>query len=170
MTQDNLHFIKSQISYSFKNSDLLKEALTHKSYLNEVREPGGKDNERMEYLGDAVLDLVISDTLFEKFPLSPEGELSKMKAKIVSERGLSIVAERISLGQSLYLGKGEEQTGGREKSSLLADALEAVIAAIYLDGGFLSSKLFILNTFKPELDIADQSNLAFDYKTELQEY
>lgn len=158
------------LDYRFKNKNLLQEAFTHKSYLNESKRQEGKDNERLEFLGDAVLDLVISEQLMIQNPLFPEGDLSKMKSKMVSERALERVSRRMNLGKFLFLGKGEELTGGREKASLLADSLEAIIAAIYIDGGFASAKRFTMLAFSPEFESLDQSKELQDFKTELQEY
>jgi ribonuclease III len=162
--------LEKELGYTFKKTELLREAVTHKSYLNEVRDPDGKDNERLEFLGDAVLDLAISEHLTLNFPLSSEGELSKMKSRIVSERTLARVARHLKLGEHLLLGKGEELTKGREKPSLLADALEAIIAAIYIDGGDVAAKVFILSTFTDEIRVLNHSGETLDYKTELQEY
>lgn len=158
------------LDYRFKNKNLLQEAFTHKSYLNESKRQEGRDNERLEFLGDAVLDLVISEQLMIQNPLFPEGDLSKMKSKMVSERALERVSRRMNLGKFLFLGKGEELTGGREKASLLADSLEAIIAAIYIDGGFASAKRFTMLAFSPEFESLDQSKELQDFKTELQEY
>jgi len=127
--------LAERLGYCFRTPRFLEAALTHKSYLNESPDPSREDSERLEFLGDAVLDLVISERFLSQFPDAPEGDLSKLKAKTVSEAALSHVARRLDLGSSLVLGRGEELTGGRDKPSLLADALEAVIAAVYLDGG-----------------------------------
>ena len=129
------------INYTFKNKSYILEALTHSSYSNENK--NYKFNERLEFLGDSVLSIVISDYLFKKENELPEGELTKLRANIVCEESLSEVALEINLGNFLLLGKGEEATGGRERISILADALEAVIAAIYLDGGIEEARKFI---------------------------
>ncbi len=178
MSDEKLIELQKQLDYRFRKPDLLLEAITHKSYLNELKSSAsggsggetGKDNERLEFLGDAVLDLAVSEHLAAIYPISSEGELSKMKARIVSERALAKVGRRLSLGQYLLLGKGEELTRGREKPSLLADALEAIIAAIYFDGGFIAAKGFILTTFNEEIEGLEHPKGALDYKTELQEY
>jgi ribonuclease III len=162
--------LEKELGYSFQKNELLKEAVTHKSYLNEVRDSAGKDNERLEFLGDAVLDLAISEHLTLNFPSSSEGELSKMKSRIVSERALARVARHLNLGEYLLFGKGEVLTKGREKPSLLADALEAIIAAIYIDGGEMAAKVFILSAFAEEIRTLEHSVETSDYKTELQEY
>jgi len=165
--------IQQAIGYVFKQPRLLEQALTHKSYVNEIRAKGDQDNERLEFLGDAVLSLVISDVLAATFPESTEGELSKRKARLVSEAVLARVARRLDVGRVLRLGRGEELTQGREKPSLLADALEALIAAIYLDGGLEAAREFTLRVYGP--DLAESQNLeglslGEDYKTRLQEW
>ncbi|MEK6684134.1 MAG: ribonuclease III [Nitrospirota bacterium] len=180
MTVEPLDPFQKTLGYSFRKPDLLREALTHKSYLNEMRasqwksdatekDRSAQDNERLEFLGDAVLDLAVSDRLVFLHPLSSEGDLSKMKARIVSEVTLARVARRLDLGKFLLLGRGEERTRGREKPSLLADALEAVIAAVYLDGGFETARAVLLNIFEEEIHRLDPHQDDIDYKTELQE-
>lgn len=165
------------LDYHFKDPALLQQAITHKSYLNEARERfqssaiggSGGDNERFEFLGDAVLDLVISQDLLLNYPDTPEGELSKMKARIVSETALAKVARRLEIGRYLLLGRGEEITQGRTKPSLLANALEAILAAIYLDGGLDSARHVIQKIFKSEFEELLKTEAFTDYKTELQE-
>lgn len=164
------------IGYEFRQAHLLEEALTHKSHVNEVKDKNGKHNERLEFLGDAVLSLIISEHLIAEFPGCSEGELSKIKARMVSEPCLATAARRMNLGKLLRLGRGEELTQGREKSSLLANGLEALIAAVYLDGGFLTARDFTLRAFAPELaelkDTQDRNGSPpnDDYKTRLQEW
>lgn len=170
MTSKDLSFLQKRLSYSFTEPKLLRQALTHKSYLNESKDKTVKDNERFEFLGDAVLDFIISEALVERFPELPEGDLSKMKAKVVSEGTLARIAKGIDLGSFLFLGKGEEITSGRGKSSLLADAMEALIAAIYLDGGFAAVREVVLKEFDLPLQETTRPDLVVDYKTELQEY
>jgi len=155
-------------NHEFKNMSLLKTALTHSSYANEMH---GKlpYNERMEFLGDSVLSLVISKYLFSLNTLA-EGEMSKTRANIVCERSLAECAQEINLGEYIYLGKGEEMTGGRERPSILADALEALIAALYLDGGFECAEEFVLERLKPQIAEALGGKHISDYKTALQEY
>ncbi len=170
MTFDSLC---QRIGYHFKNTEVLRQACTHKSYVNEQSESGSGDNERLEFLGDAVLDLVISDLLMEQFPKLPEGGLTKLRASLVSETGLSKIAEAIDLGQYLLLGKGEELTGGREKKSILSCAFEALIAAIYVDSremGLLPVQRVIHHLFENEIPPDEGSFLFHDFKTELQEY
>jgi ribonuclease-3 len=170
MTPKDLLVLQKRLSYFFAEPKLLRQALTHKSYLNESKDKEVKDNERFEFLGDAVLDLIISEALVARFPDSPEGDLSKMKAKVVSEGTLARVAKDIDLGSFLFLGKGEEITFGREKSSLLADAMEAVIAAIYLDRDFTAARGVVLKEFELPLRETNRPDRSVDYKTELQEH
>lgn len=161
------------IGYAFRQPRLLDEALTHKSHVNEIKDKGRKHNERLEFLGDAVLALVVSEHLAASFPSSTEGQLSKLKARLVSEAALAKAARRLNLGSLLRLGRGEELTQGREKNSLLADALEAMIAAIYLDGGLDPARAFILRAFARTLEdphaLHDEA-VSQDYKTQLQEW
>lgn len=173
MSVERLDTFQKILGYSFRKTDLLREALTHKSYLNEMRasekDGAAQDNERLEFLGDAVLDLAISERLIAVYPLSTEGDLSKMKARLVSEVTLARVARRLGVGEYLLLGRGEERTRGREKPSILADALEAVIAAVYQDGGFDTARTVLLQMFEDEFHRLDQRREDIDYKTELQE-
>ena len=158
--------LEEKLGYSFGNPALLENALTHSSYANENRAKGETSNERLEFLGDAVLELVSSDFLYHKYPDRKEGELTKLRASMVCEPSLAYCAKDLSLEKYLLLGKGEEATGGRNRPSIISDAMEALIGAIYLDGGFTSAKefvhRFILN------DIEDKQ-LFFDSKTILQE-
>ena len=160
-------------NYRFSNASLLIEALTHKSYVNEQRDAGRAHNERLEFLGDAVLSLIMSDYLARQYPELDEGALSKLKAKLVSETPLANAARRLNLGARLRLGRGEERSNGREKTSLLADALEAVIAAVYLDGGLEASRNFTLDVLGDELhhiNLVQEQPGDTDYKTRLQEW
>ncbi|MDO5560099.1 MAG: ribonuclease III [Oscillospiraceae bacterium] len=159
--------LEESIHYTFKNKKLLTEALSHSSYANENKR-NRKSNERLEFLGDSVLSIVVSQYLFEHFSHFPEGDLTKIRASLVCEKSLYVFAKQIDLGHYLLLGKGEENTGGRERTSILADAFEALIAAVYLDGGLEAAKNHILR-FIPE-DLDAQKHAAFnDYKTILQE-
>ncbi|HSA62945.1 MAG TPA: ribonuclease III [Nitrospiraceae bacterium] len=161
------------LKYQFINPALLNEALTHRSQVNERKSPDRKHNERLEFLGDAVLSLIISDYLATRYPQLSEGALSKLKAKLVSEVSLARAARRLDLGARLQLGRGEELSKGREKTSLLADALEAVIAAVYLDGGLEASRNFTLDVLAEELMQIDSSQAkpgGDDYKTRFQEW
>lgn len=163
-------FLEEALSYSFHDPKLMRQALTHKSYINETKEKNRKDNERLELLGDSVLDLIMCQDLLDRFPELPEGDLSKMKAKIVSEETLAEVARGLNLGAFLFLGKGEAQSEGKDKPSLLSDAMEALIAAIYLDGGLSIVRRVVLRFFDGPLSALGQGELVFDYKTALQEY
>lgn len=160
--------LEEKIGYRFRDPALLERALTHKSFLNEHANLGREHNERLEFLGDAVLDLAVGHLLMEGFPARSEGELSKTRAQIVNEHSLAEVAQGLGLGQWLFLGRGEEQTGGRRKPSLLADACEAVIAAVYLDGGFTAAMEMVGKLFGEAVQ-AVQDVGGTDYKTRLQE-
>ena len=158
--------LEQRIGYRFRDPSLLRQALIHSSYVNEHHLSRLQCNERLEFLGDAVLELSSSQFLYEKYPEFPEGELTKLRASIVCEPTLADCAEAIHLGGELRMGKGEEMTGGREKASLLSDALEAVIGAIYLDGGFANAKEFVLRFILHDIE---HKKLFFDSKTILQE-
>lgn len=161
------------LDHVFRRPDLLEEALTHRSYVNEVRAKAGRDNERLEFLGDAILALIISQYLTTAFPDDSEGQLSKKKASLVSEVSLARAARQLKLGRFLRLGRGEERTQGREKNSLLANALEAVIAAVYLDGGLEAAQTLaqkaLAEVFQ-ELQEVDGTGYTRDYKTHYQEW
>ena len=157
---------QEMIGYAFKNEQLLKQALTHSSYANEKHLKKLSDNERLEFLGDAVLEVVSSEFLFEHYPNLTEGQLTKLRASIVCEPTLATCTEIIHLGDYLYLGKGEDRTGGRTRKSVLSDAMEAVIGAIYLDGGFASAKEFVLKFIMTDIE---HKHLFYDSKTILQE-
>ena len=158
--------LEDKISYHFQDKNLLTQALTHSSYANEHRLDHNHCNERLEFLGDAVLEIVTSDFLYHKYTDKPEGDLTKIRASIVCEPTLAYCAEDIQLGSYLFLGKGEDATGGRNRNSVVSDAMEAVIGAIYLDGGFTSAKEFILNFV---LNDMEHKKLFYDSKTILQE-
>ena len=162
-TLDNF---QSEIGYVFKNKNLLRQALTHSSYANEHRMNRLYNNERLEFLGDAVLEVVSSEFLYKKYPDMQEGQLSKKRASLVCEPTLAKCAAEIGLGQYLFLGKGEETTGGRERDSVISDAMEAVIGAIFLDSGIDDAKAFIL---KYILNDIEHKVLFHDSKTLLQE-
>ena len=163
----NIELFEEKINYEFKNKEYILEALTHSSYSNENK--NYPFNERLEFLGDSVLSIVISDYLFKKETKLPEGELTKIRANIVCEESLSEVSKNIHLGKYMLLGKGEEATGGRERISILADALEAVIAAIYLDGGMECAREFILTNMEKIINDSIKGKIFRDYKTCLQE-
>lgn len=162
--------LEERIGIALPDRAVALAALTHKSYVNEHRdEEGLQDNERLEFLGDAVIDLAVSHRLMERFPGAREGDLSKMRAAVVDEQGLAEMARALALGSLLRLGRGEELTGGRQKASLLADAMEAVVAAVYLAGG-LESVLTLADRFLGEAFArAAAGTLDRDYKTQLQE-
>jgi ribonuclease-3 len=162
--------LHKKLGYIFKRPDLLAEAFRHSSYTNEVGNLDLRDNERLEFLGDAVLDLAIGHILMELFPDGNEGDLSKYRAMVVSEKGLSQVAKELGLGDYLLLGRGEELTYGREKPSILANTIEALIGALYLDAGFTVSKEIIHRLFSPLLGKNDLERVAEDYKSLVQEY
>ncbi|MBE6838259.1 MAG: ribonuclease III [Ruminococcus sp.] len=155
------------IDYHFKNPALLHEALSHSSYANENKK-SRQSNERLEFLGDSVLSIVVSQYLFENYKNLPEGKLTKIRASLVCEKALYNFSKQISLGEYLFLGKGEEHSGGRERPSILADAFEAVIAAIYLDGGLEVARKYILSFIPKDIDVNKEITFN-DYKTMLQE-
>ena len=154
------------IGYHFHDEKLLRQALTHSSFANEKHLKKHSDNERLEFLGDAVLEIISSEFLYKEYPDKPEGELTKLRASIVCEPTLALCTKDIALGEYLLLGKGEDQTGGRGRKSILSDALEAVIGAIYLDGGFANAKEFILRFIMNDME---HKQLFYDSKTILQE-
>lgn len=157
------------ISYRFVNLDLLKNALTHSSFTNEGKTGHQYNNERLEFLGDAIFDAIISEYLYTRLDSVEEGELTKLRASIVCEKSLAECGLRVSIGDYLRLGRGEENTGGRRRHSLLADAMEAVIGAIYLDGGWDKARSFVLEIFHQTIEDALAGKLHMDYKTEIQE-
>ncbi len=164
-----LREIQKKIGYRFKSLELLNQGLRHKSFVHENLDEDGKDNERMEFLGDAVLDLVIGHMIMDRYPDYPEGSLSRLRAAVVNETGLAKIARDLSLGDYLLLGKGEEMTRGREKSSILASSLEALLAAIYLDGGFRKAFKVITQLFVQAVEVAEKESFYQDFKTKLQE-
>jgi ribonuclease-3 len=162
--------LQEALRYSFRDHDLLRRALTHKSFTNERRELPSPNNERLEFLGDTVLGFVVGDLIYRNFPNLQEGALSKIKAHLVSSATLSTKARELSLGRYLRMGTGEARSGGGEKLSLLADGFEAIVAAIYLDGGLPAAGQFIQRIFAPDIAGIDLADLSFhDYKTALQE-
>ena len=164
--KESAALLQERIGYRFKNEKLLIEALSHSSYANENRY--ARSNERLEFLGDSVLSIVVSDYIFKHFSHIPEGELSKLRASLVCESALFDFSKKIALGELILLGRGEEQTGGRERPSIVSDAFEAVIAAIYLDGGMEAARPYVLS-FIPENITPKGSDAFHDYKTILQE-
>lgn len=159
--------LEKRLNYSFKNRSLLEHALTHSSYANEVR-GGITSNERLEFLGDSVLSIIVSEHIYRCFPKMPEGELTRLRASLVCEKSLCGFSRELKIGEYLKLGKGEDKGGGRERDSILADAFEAVLAAIYLDGGMQPARQHVLNFVLRELSEHDDEAFK-DYKTALQE-
>ena len=158
--------LEEKIGYTFRDPALLQTAMMHSSYTNENHIPKHRCNERLEFLGDAVLELVSSEFLFRKSPKMPEGRLTRLRASMVCESSLAMCAADIGLGEYLYLGKGEEATGGRQRDSVTSDAMEALIGAVYLDGGFTNAKEFIHRLVLTDLE---DKQLFYDSKTILQE-
>ena len=166
----NTDTLATTLGYSFNNQELILQAFRHPSYVYEKDELGISDNQRLEFLGDAVISLAISHLLMESFPEIREGDLSKYRASLVSESGLYHIAHELQLGDYLLLGKGEEQTNGRKKPSIISDAFEALIGAIYLDGGFEEALRIIAKLFSLLLNKINLGKSINDFKTELQEY
>ena len=164
-SQENL---EKALAYHFKDPDLLLQALTHKSFSNEQADDI-LHNERLEFLGDAVLELAVSEYVFHKYPDIPEGGLTRIRAEVVSEKGLAAIARALELGAGLRLGKGEEKSGGREKASLLSDALEALLGAIYCDAGFSRVCQVVEHLFATPIAESARCRYGTDYKTRLQE-
>ena len=158
--------LEEKLGHVFRDSTLCETALTHRSWMNETQKTDRSDNERLEFLGDAVLSLAISDMLMRRHPQHPEGELSKARSALVNEAGLARIADALLLGQWIFLGRGEEQAGGRQKRSLLSNALEALLGAIYLDGGFAAATAVVERLFQPALA---ETPAARDFKSRLQE-
>lgn len=172
MGKDNkwLKPLEKNLNYKFNNIELLKTALTHSSYTNEHNMKNTENNERLEFLGDTILSLIVSQYLYKKYPHYPEGELTKIRAKVVCESSLAFSAKKINLGEFLLLGKGEEVTGGRERESILADASEALMGAVYLDSDFEVVYNLMLEKFENGLvNAVAKGSLFTDYKTDLQE-
>ncbi len=162
----DLKALELGIGYEFKDKSLFRRAMTHSSYANEHRLPKPECNERLEFLGDAVLELVCSDFIFERYEDKQEGEMTKLRASIVCEPTLALCAEELRLGEYLLLGRGEESTGGRMRPSIVSDAMEALIGAVYLDGGFANAKEFVHRFI---LNDIEHKQLFYDSKTILQE-
>ncbi|MDB4954051.1 MAG: ribonuclease, partial [Myxococcales bacterium] len=160
--------LESVLGYRFKDRALLDQALRHASWCNEQTAARLEDNERFEFLGDAVLDLVVGHRLMTRYPQLREGELSVTRAQVVSETGLSEVAAQLGIGQWIMLGKGEEKSGGRAKASILADAFEALLAAVYLDGGFEAAQMMVVRLLAHRIETVEFKGF-YDFKTRLQE-
>jgi len=161
--------LQERVDYRFADRNLLREALTHKSYSNEQASGTAPHNERLEFLGDAVLDLAISDQTFRAFPELPEGEMTRVRAEVVSEASLARVGRALDLGVELRMGRGEARSGGRDKDSLLADACEALLGAIFLDGGFEAARAVVARLFADAVGEAVRRKVGVDHKTRLQE-
>ena len=155
------------IGYEFKNKELLERALTHSSYANEKNLK--YDNERLEFLGDAIVDMIVSDYMYRNYPTEPEGVLTRWRASVVCEASFAHIAKELDYGKYLFLGRGENATGGRTRSSVLADAFESVIAAIYLDSDADTVAKWVISKLESEIKLAVQGKTAKDYKTLLQE-
>ena len=168
LSKDILAELERTLNYRFVNRSLLEEAMTHRSFLNESADRMVKDNERLEFFGDAVIDFFLSRALLDRFPDSREGALTRIRASLVGEESLGNLARRVGLGRYLRMGRGEEKSGGREKRSILADAYEALLAAVYLDGGPVPLQSLVEAHFGPLLEASDPS-IGRDCKTEFQE-
>lgn len=160
---------KDELIYQFRDTGLLTTAMTHSSYANEHRDQHIQNNERLEFLGDSILGLVSADYVYHRYPHLPEGQLTKLRAAVVCEKTLYEVAKELGLDQLLLLGRGEENGGGRKRPSILADSVEALIGAIYLDGGLEPARAFILSFLPAKVDLAEAGGAFRDYKTALQE-
>jgi len=160
--------IETKLEYEFKDESLLKTALTHSSYANEMKKEGARSNERLEFLGDAVLGMLVARHLYITYPDMPEGKMTKIRSSLVCEQNLVEVGEKLGLGRHILLGKGERTARGRERPALLADAVEAVLAAVTLDGGLAETERIVQRYIIADLDHIDQ--MEHDYKTVVQEY
>lgn len=169
MNIEQLESFEKKIKYTFSNKEILLLAFTHSSFANERKKSNHENNERLEFLGDAVLDMVVSEYMYRIYPEMPEGELTKLRASVVCEGSLAKLARQLELGKYLFLGKGEESTGGRDRDSILADTFEAVIGAICIDGGIDSVKKYILDLMQEEIQRTKNSLKVRDCKTHLQE-
>ncbi|MFA4884553.1 MAG: ribonuclease III [Desulfotomaculaceae bacterium] len=169
-TKEHLDSLKKRLGLYWCDLDLLTQALTHSSFTYESRQNNSENNQRLEFLGDAVLGLAVSDYLYRNHPYRDEGELTKMRAALVCEPSLARMARELELGYCLNMGKGEERSGGRERPSILADAFEALLGAVYLDQGLEKASKLAIQFLKPVINDVLEGRLDRDYKTELQEY
>ena len=169
MNHLNLEEFERKIEYRFSDKSLLILALTHSSYANEIKKGKHENNERLEFLGDAVLDMVVSEYMYRHFPKMPEGELTKLRAAVVCEGSLAELSRRLGVGRCLLLGKGEESTGGRNRDSILADAFEAIIGAICIDGGMEAATKYIMGFMVDHIEHTKSNFRTLDCKTHLQE-
>lgn len=165
----NIEKLENKIQYKFTSKDNLILALTHSSYANEFKSEKLISNERLEFLGDSVLSVVVSENIYKNYSQLAEGEMTKFRANVVCEASLENCAHNLNIGQYLLLGKGEELTGGRTRTSILSDAMEALIGAIYIDGGFECAKEFVLNQMKKFIVDSIKGEIFMDHKTQLQE-
>lgn len=161
-----INLVEENVGYVFNNKELLLEALTHSSFTNEMKINKRNNYERLEFLGDAVLEMISSEFLYNKYPSVPEGGLTKKRASMVCEPSLAICARRMELGKALFLGKGEDRTGGRERDAILCDVTEAILGAIYLDGGMEPARHYVMDNILNDLQ---EPELFIDSKTTLQE-
>ncbi len=161
--------LEKTLHVRFRRLAKLDQALSHSSYVNELSEPRADNYEKLEFLGDAVLELVVSHILFENYPTYYEGQLTKLRAAVVSKTTLAAVAKKLGIAPFIRLGRGEESGGGRRRNSLLADAMEAIIGAIYLDGGLKTAREFVLRHFSEEIESLDHDQHKMDFKSMLQE-
>ncbi len=169
MSDFSIDQLQQDLGYVFDNFALSIQALTHKSFSNEQRGTDELHNERLEFLGDAVLELAVSERIYRIYPDIPEGGLTRIRAEVVCEKGLAKIARRLNLGSGLRLGRGEEKCGGRTKASLLSDALEALIGAVFLEGGFLAACEVVQKVFAQDIENSANIRYGTDYKTALQE-
>ena len=169
MSMDNLKHLEKKLNYNFQNRDLLEKALTHSSFINENDMKSFESNERLEYLGDAILGLVIGEYFYKNFPEDKEGSLTKMRAESVNEKVLFFISKKLMLGEYLKFGKGEIKSGGKNRESTSADALEALFGAIYLDSNFENVKKIILDLFQDFLEKDSYKLFNIDFKTKFQE-
>ncbi|HMB30745.1 MAG TPA: ribonuclease III [Desulfohalobiaceae bacterium] len=168
MSEDQINELQNIIGYHFKNPNLLKKALTHSSYANEI-DPSLKNNERLEFLGDAVLELCISEELFNRYPNSREGGLTNVRSHLVNEQSLANLARELHLQDFIFLGKGEECQGGRDRNAILCDAFESIFGAIFLDGGYTQAKNLVNQMFAPLWPKKISQPVKKDFKSRLQE-
>lgn len=169
MAKTSYNELQVILNYEFKDIQILKNALTHSSYANENKNMKLSSNERLEFLGDSILSFIVSAYIFKNYPKLPEGEMTKVRASVVCEQTLKDISNLLGIGEYLQLGKGEEQTGGRKRSSILADAFEAIVGAIYIDGGLEVSKNFVLSKLEKLIMDSIKGTGMIDYKTTLQE-
>ena len=167
MKEQQLKDLQKKLGYRFKNLALLKTALTHSSYANENRKSGATSNERLEFLGDSILGMTVATLIFNGKANMPEGQMTRLRSELVCEKSLASLAKTLELGECILLGLGEEKNGGRERPSILADAVEAILAAMYLEGGFKPVERFVYTYLGPRADLPEFENT--DYKTSLQE-